>query len=91
MYHAVIGEDDSMTLVDSSGKTIFTNKKSDGGVDKDAKATGSQSESSSSGSSSQSATAGKDLGSMSVDELQKLSNDVSAELANRAKKPSSDK
>ena len=80
-----------MTLVDASGKTVFTNKKSDGGVDKDAKATGSQSESSSSGSSSQSATAGKDLGSMSVDELQKLSNDVSAELANRAKKPSSDK
>lgn len=80
-----------MTLVDFSGKTVFTNKKSDGGVDKDAKATGSQSESSSSGSSSQSATAGKDLGSMSVDELQKLSNDVSAELANRAKKPSSDK
>ena len=91
VYHAVIGEDDSMTLVDASGKTVFTNKKSDGGVDKDAKATGSQSESSSSGSSSQSATAGKDLGSMSVDELQKLSNDVSAELANRAKKPSSDK
>lgn len=92
VYHAVIGEDDSMTLVDSSGKTIFTNKKSDGGVDKDAKATSNQSESSSSSNNGQSsATAGKDLGSMSVDELQKLSNDVSAELANRAKKSSSDK
>ena len=90
VYHAVIGEDDSMTLVDASGKTVFTNKKSDGGVDKDAKAD-NKTESDSSSNANQSATAGKDLGSMSVDELQKLSNDVSAELANRAKKPSSDK
>jgi hypothetical protein len=67
-------------LKDSSGKVVYSSKRDVQG------ATGQDKGQADAGKvDAKAPAAGRDLSSMSVDELQKLSNDVSAELAGRAK------
>ena len=80
VYRAYIAADDSMMLKDGSGKVVYSSKRDVQG------ATGQDKGQADAGKVDAKAPAsGRDLSSMSVDELQKLSNDVSAELAGRAK------
>lgn len=80
VYRATIAGDDSITLLDSSGKTVFTNRANDSNTTDQSKS----GEAKDSGDASKS-DAGRDLSSMSVDELKQLSDDVTKELSDRAK------